>query len=165
MPIPPFDPETGCLPCEPPLHDATLAECEQAFVLNIPQSRRRPVLFGAYRAHRETWCSVAWQSPVEEWLDGSFVTSKLEPQDLDVVVWLPVAELEALPEHEQARLLASANTPRGAEVHAFFGPTFPPGHPHAGVGEALRRYWLNALSLGDGGRKGVVRIWTHRSSS
>ncbi len=160
MPIPPFDPKTGYLPCEPRLHDATLEECEEAFVVAMPMSESRPRLFEAYRAYRWKWCRLGWRSSIEEWLDGSFVTDKVEPRDVDVVVWLPAQELEALPEPERRLVLATPTSLGLAEVHAFVLPTFPPDDSDATRGEVLRRYWLKFLSLGENGRKGVVRKCT-----
>ncbi|MEY4243966.1 MAG: hypothetical protein RLZZ245_1551 [Verrucomicrobiota bacterium] len=40
----------------------------------------------------------------EIWLDGSFVTSKEDPNDIDLVVFAPAAELNALPLDDQIRL-------------------------------------------------------------
>jgi hypothetical protein len=80
MPIPPFE-STGLLP--PDLHDCTLSEIESRFGA-FQGSDRRPRLWLKFlEFFREAKASGVIESLI---LDGSFVTDKPAPNDIDVVV-------------------------------------------------------------------------------
>jgi hypothetical protein len=75
-------------------HRATLAEIEIAFVDGFPTSATRSVLLESFSYVREAIRRVV---PIrEQWLNGSFVTSKLHPGDIDVVTMFAGEDLDAL---------------------------------------------------------------------
>jgi hypothetical protein len=80
MPIPPLDSGTGYLP--PGDHTATLDELEEAFGWNY---RRRQLLLDLKLVLGKLWGVGA----VRVWIDGSFVTAKERPRDVDVLYELP----------------------------------------------------------------------------
>jgi hypothetical protein len=82
MPIPPLDPD-GLLPVG--VHDCTLAEIKQCFGA-FQRSDRRPQLFGKL----ESFLGEARNSGliVSVIVDGSFVTAKSEPNDVDLILIL-----------------------------------------------------------------------------
>lgn len=89
MPIPELNP-TGLL--EPGLHEATLQEVKARFG-QFQRSDRRAALMAAL----ERYVDEARQSGVAEavLVDGSFVTAKDEPGDVDCILVLdPAAVLE-----------------------------------------------------------------------
>lgn len=76
MPIPEFDETTGNLPAG--CYDVTLEEVRDRFAYN----RRRAKIFGGL-THvlselAQRGCSVAW-------IDGSYVTDRIRPGDVDIV--------------------------------------------------------------------------------
>lgn len=80
MPIPSFDPETGALP--PGDHLATLEEVNRAFGWTF---RRRELL-------RELGHVIEFlrdKGVLRIWIDGSFVTDKDRPNDVDVLYEAP----------------------------------------------------------------------------
>jgi hypothetical protein len=79
MPIPPFDDETGYLP--PGEHEADWTEVYQRFGWTY---RRRMILAGLRAVLDRLW----ERSVTTCWFDGSFVTSKQRPRDVDVI-YLP----------------------------------------------------------------------------
>lgn len=80
MPIPGLGP-AGLLPVGK--HVATEDELWSAFVDGFPGSRSRPAIFEWWISHREVLNRIA---PVtEQWINGSFVTGKMDPNDIDVV--------------------------------------------------------------------------------
>src|ERR1043166_45451 len=80
MPIPDFD-ERGFLPAG--VHDCTLAELKARFGV-FQDSDRRPKLF----AQLESFVAEAEAARLVQWLvvDGSFVTAKPDPNDIDLIL-------------------------------------------------------------------------------
>jgi len=80
MPIPPFE-SSGLLPLG--VHDCSLEEIKERFA-SFQGSDRRPRLFGKLEAFiAEARASQIVRSLV---LNGSFVTSKPAPNDIDLIV-------------------------------------------------------------------------------
>jgi hypothetical protein len=161
-----LDPETGCLPADPALQEATLDEVRAAFVEGFPTSETRPAIWGAYEEHTSAWKPLLGQVPREQWLDGSFVTAKLDPGDLDLAVFAPLAELLGLSAEQRRqveRMFGGAQHVWGGWLHAVMVPTADDGTPEATVTMAQRALLLQlwcAQKPGDGGvRKGVARLW------
>ena len=76
MPIPDFDPATGYLP--PGIHLATLAEVYDIYSYNY---KRRQHLAGLAHVAEQLYEKAVTRI----FLDGSFVTAKERPRDIDVV--------------------------------------------------------------------------------
>lgn len=87
--IPPFDPVTGALPLG--RFPATLTEVAQVLVTDIG-TERRSELWGELRD--VTTILASHVAVASAWLSGSFVTTKPDPQDIDVVYWVENVELE-----------------------------------------------------------------------
>lgn len=71
------------------LHPKTWAEIEAMCVTGIPLSTSRPTLLAGLRALVDRL--VAEGVVGDLWIDGSFVTQKLEPADVDIVLHLSPA--------------------------------------------------------------------------
>jgi hypothetical protein len=82
MPIPPLD-EAGLLP--PGVHDCTMEEVEQVFA-RFQRSDQRIRLFEKLKAYLKEVRSTGFA--VALLIDGSFVTSKEEPEDIDLILVL-----------------------------------------------------------------------------
>ena len=81
------------------LHDFELSDIGNHFLKDFPESKtRKPLIDGlnAYVAHLSK-IGV----PVELWLDGSFTTDKVDPNDIDLVIFSPAAILNELPLEKQ----------------------------------------------------------------
>jgi|SRR3954471_11075319 hypothetical protein len=78
--LPPFN-EEGVLP--EGIHDSTLEEVEKRFG-RFQNSDRRPILFARFQ---QFFAEAKASRVIEEFLlDGSFVTTKPDPNDIDFVV-------------------------------------------------------------------------------
>lgn len=119
MSIPTFT-SYGLLP--PGIHDATLAEINTAFGASNP---RREDLFGKLDQFVHTSKRFALFTAL--YVDGSFVTDKALPGDIDAVLELPRAALPRLLAHpDRLTLLDTAAVKATYEVHLFFQPEAPP---------------------------------------
>jgi hypothetical protein len=97
--IPEFD-SSGVLPSG--RYPATAVEIEHRFVATFPASHTRRAIYDGWRQRREELFALV---EVEyEWVDGSFVTSKSEPSDLDVVTFVAADRIAALRAADQARV-------------------------------------------------------------
>lgn len=110
-------------------HTATLPEVEAAFVGGAPYASERATIWAAF---------VAWHAAVSAmlpnarfWIDGGFATHKTwsAPKDIDVVILVASADLNALSPAEQDRFsrLLTIDPPGGPRiqpmgdlVHAFY---------------------------------------------
>jgi hypothetical protein len=137
---------------EPGVHPATYEEI-LVFFGQTPSRRALALKLGRLIQVARR-CGIA----LEIYVDGSFVTSKAEPEDIDVIVGL-----EDLPERPNA-LDVRERTMRvrklhkcGCELHVFAFPL-----ADWKFADMLDWFCLRRIEEG-GGRKGVVRLvgWEH----
>jgi hypothetical protein len=79
----------------PGVHPATIAEVQESFVTAFPTSVTRPKVVSDWLAFRqliESFLTIR-----HEYLDGSFVTGRLNPRDMDHSIWVDADEFVALP--------------------------------------------------------------------
>ena len=83
-------------------HSMTLEEIKSAFVDGFPDSMTRPQIFDGY----QQFCTFLHNCGVVTYthlLDGSFITSKENPNDIDCVTFVDDAMLNSLtPDQQQA---------------------------------------------------------------
>ena len=97
-----------------------------------------------------------------EWVNGSFVTLKRDPADVDVVCFVNGDEIEAMSEpdvHALRDLFDTTRTKRVYGCDAYLVVVRPPGHPLRPIYEERRRYWHNQWSMDRDGRvKGYLDV-------
>lgn len=75
---------------QPGLHRLTLEEIKVLTVEAFPGSTKRADLFGRFLAWRSQLKQLGFSGCV--WLDGSFLTEKETPNDIDLIMWSPMIE-------------------------------------------------------------------------
>lgn len=95
-------PDTPLL--SPGLHDVSEGDLDNHFLSAFPHSASRPRLIAGFRAYLAELASLPLR--FEVWLDGSFTTTKVDPGDIDLVVFASTTTLNAQPPHIQQRLWA-----------------------------------------------------------
>ena len=70
-----------------------LIECDwntlhEIFVLNFPKTSRRDELISELNIFLES-IKILINSNIEIWIDGSFTTMKQNPNDIDIVIFIP----------------------------------------------------------------------------
>ena len=117
------------------------------FVRRFPESLTRlDICDGFLRLRAEiTLLGLA----ATQWVDGSFVESKPDPDDVDVVSFCDYDDLNRLVVslgQAFVQLLGGQESTKATyRTHTFLVPSCPPGHPYHRVFEASRRYWRNWL--------------------
>lgn len=126
------------------VYDCTEASIEEAFVSRFPESTVRSELYSGFRSLRTLARNAS--TPATQWVDGSFVTTKQDPDDIDVLSFVDYDTLTRLPRDKYdevfALLGAREETKKKFGCHTFLELCCPPGHPHFRFFERERLYWL-----------------------
>lgn len=77
-----FDKNGNIIPYD--LHQISISELEEEFVNPFPNSTTRKDIYDGHSNYIIELVNVL-ESNFSQWLDGSFVTKKLNPNDIDVV--------------------------------------------------------------------------------
>lgn len=98
----------------------------------------------------------------ELWIDGSFLTQKIDPQDVDLALRLSAASYdEGCPTQRQAIEWVADNDERWrndlCDTYVWF--EYPEGHQHEDVGAEGRSYWMRWFGTARSGQpKGIAVI-------
>jgi hypothetical protein len=141
-------------------HAATAAEIKAFCVDAFPTSSRRSVLFERWEVLLE---AIERVIKVEtQWIDGSYVTKKEEPGDIDLVSHLDGETLDGLGPVERTLLLGLVAGQLSKVLHgcdSFFLPVYPPEHPARAAYEAALDYWSEWFGTDRAGEpKGYVEL-------
>ncbi len=123
---------------------ATLETVRTEFVLNFPTSTTRLDLFLNLILFCQKLLHLVQQNEILLWIDGSFVTKKINPADIDVVMFLD----DAISQQHKAPL-ELFKYPRSLElfsVDAYVVNVFSENHPNHFVTRADRAHWLEWFS-------------------
>lgn len=107
-------------------------------------STTREMLYDLWSQRRD---GLGHLCPTEDWVDGSFVTGKVDPNDTDVLTHLVHEDLQRLDEDEKAQLAFLVGDNLGCkqlyrcDVYALV--EVPEDHPHRPVYERMWQYWDN----------------------
>jgi hypothetical protein len=117
MPIPPFEDRPGypCRVLPEGAHPCDEQEFRARFVEEFPGSRTRQEIAGAFQRMRAA-ASARGISAIQ-WVDGSFVETRLDPRDVDVVTFVHASALDRAGEAE--RLLRGEDAPTGGHVDGW----------------------------------------------
>jgi hypothetical protein len=116
-------------------------EVRQRLVDPFLLSVRRPLLYQLWRTRR---AQLAALLPIEmEWLDGSFVSGKRDPGDIDVVTFVNHLAFDALsaPDKKKASDLMGGLPSRLLGCDGYPVVIVPVGHPARSRFEAAVGYW------------------------
>jgi uncharacterized protein DUF6932 len=131
----------GYLP--PGAHQTAPREVEQRLVEVFPASVTRRALHHDWRARREGIFALV---PADmEWVDGSFVSLKLDPADVDVVTFVDGDTLDALSAADKQTFLdlfgSRLRTKLATGCDSFLVIVRPVGHAHRATYDAFAAYW------------------------
>jgi hypothetical protein len=135
-------------------------DVESTFVAPFPESLTRAAIFEYWTYHRAALVELI--TVEKQWLDGSFVTDKADPGDVDLATFYDAATYEALPTHRRLMLdvlLAGAYTKEMWGCDAYSVAIYPEGHQYRNLYEAARDYWTNWFGHDrDGVAKGYLEV-------
>jgi hypothetical protein len=134
--------QQGLLPVG--VHECDEVEFREFLVDSFPDSTTRAIIatgFGVLRAD-----AVEGGVSGTQWLNGSYVTNKTDPNDIDLVTFMDSAHLQALEgtPAEQfivGALAAGPRTPAHYCCDSYLVAVVPAGHPLQASFEGARDYW------------------------
>lgn len=142
------------------LHQFSDSEFEAHFVTSFPHSATRKAILEGYKQHAKEITGLV--GACEQFLDGSFVTSKNDPGDIDMVMLIDASVVDALPKEKQQALLqlvSGPDTKTKYHCDAYFCPVYPEGHPMSLAARAKRKYWMGEFGYDRNDvPKGIVLI-------
>ncbi len=110
------------------------------FVAPFP-SERRQLIFDRWVEYNDRLTNSLSISSLVQWLDGSFVTNKAEPNDLDLVTFVPASQytdsINWLVEHYSTVNLHELR------LDAYLCPVFPENHVDHEEYLYFLNYWQN----------------------
>ncbi len=134
--------EDGLLPDG--VHDCQETEFRPLLVDSFPDSTSRPIIATGFELLRANAvdCGVSGT----QWLDGSYVTNRMDPDDIDLVTFIDVAHLNALQNTPAEAFLVNAlaagpKTPARYRADSYVVAVAPAGHPLHASFEKARDYW------------------------
>lgn len=126
-------------------HAKTLPELRDLCVTKFPLSARRPAIMPAL----ESMCmalSVALISG-EVWVDGSFLTEKIEPDDVDVTVAIKHGVFDTPQQQEVLFRIAKKRFVFPLPCDSFVHIEYPEDHAKHQFGQWMRAYWIRQFGF------------------
>jgi hypothetical protein len=139
------------------LHPMTMAQVQTLCVGGFPTSTTRGRIFGGLTSLLAELSAAGMTGNV--WIDGSFVTQKIDPSDCDLVVEAPgIQVLDQGPPVLQKLLRTRFKAERAQtkvvyRCDAFLFPDYPVVHVDYGLSMSLRAYWLKQFGFDRAGKQ------------
>lgn len=153
--IPEFN-EYGCLP--EGVYKPTLNEFERRFVFNGQNSTTRKRIYGGFINFERSLIEKGFFNI--QWIDGSYVTSKIDPNDIDMVTFydgLKFGELVGSGAFYQQLMMEVIRD--SFSCHSFVVAVYPEGDRRRGFTEKQIAYWKNKWGHNyDGQVKGYIEF-------
>jgi len=144
---------------DPGIHEADLSAIEEHLVRGFPTSTTRPLIIEGYRRHRAEMRSI--NIDVEQFLNGSFVSTKNDPGDIDLVCFADADTVDNLSSVDKKKLLSLMLGSQTKTTHycdAYFCPMVPQTDPRYAKVRQTRKYWMEEFGFDRQDRpKGIVR--------
>lgn len=145
----------------PGRHKMAFADVQQLCVTMFDGNRQREVLYHHLEEFVQAYLRL--QLPCEIWIDGSFMTEKPDPSDVDVLVQIDADVAERL-SPEQRLLIDDTND--GAflpHIDSFVDTIYPRGHSMRDGLDDGEKTWAEQFGLENSDRylKGIaiVTLW------
>lgn len=129
---------------------------KQTFVENIDTSRTRKPLFQNYLQYLNAIKNVI-PNNFHQWIDGSFVTQKQNPNDIDIVTFINYQDFEKnIKDFDALRRLRFDNK-KG--IDGYFVPVFPENHRKNAIFKMEQKEWMFQFSNDrNGNNKGIIEL-------
>ncbi len=134
---------------------ADLSSIKQHFVDDFPRSRTRARLFVNLVQFNEMLQKEVFPW-YEQWINGSFVTKKHHPKDVDVVVFFDF-EVYQLKEKKLMEMIAISFDK--LRIDTYFVGVYPTGHPLYPITQINRNDWFEFFTTTKSeNRKGFLKL-------
>lgn len=172
MPMPQFD-QHGNLPADPfdhgteqSLHHVSLERVHDMFVGEFNDADRREEIWQGWMEHRTELESIGFEYATL--VDGSFVTAKEEPGDVDIAVLARPEEVEAVRDADDRDRLRELFTPRESKrlykCDAYLIPMLSFDHGRFPATVRLLTYWTRVFGIDRHGNHKSFLLVTERGT-
>ncbi|WP_437216652.1 DUF6932 family protein [Pectobacterium sp. LFLA-215] len=146
----------------PGFYDFDDAMMKSLCVDNFPESKRRGMLYCNYIQLIEKFRTFTQQFGCfqEIWIDGSYTTSKPEPDDIDILVVCDAAKLDSLPQQFQQQVGMLLNRDFVKQNYNIDVLVLMKNHPNPSHDyDVWRSYWRGWFGFDrEENPKGIMRI-------
>ena len=118
------------------IHSCTFDIVFDSFVLSFPSSQTRHALFQEWKAYNQRLKQFIPKVELVQWINGRYVTNKVNPNDIDFVTYMPLAHYQ----HKEDQLIEFYTTVslHDKGLDAYICPVYPVEN-EAGYNEYHRR--------------------------
>ena len=116
--------------------ESSVAEIEEVFVKPFPQSETRQLIFENYLDYLDEFQRLVTPD-FTNWLDGSFMSKKLNPNDLDFVAFIDYRVYE----RKEEQIFRIVEKYGYLKLDNYVSQIFPISHPRHAETEQFKRYW------------------------
>lgn len=136
--------------------ETNLETFEKLFVESFSDSTTRRNIFENYLRYTNTIKELI-NEPFYQWIDGSYVTQKINPNDIDVLTFVPFEPYKKQQPHFE--MLRRWRFNKNFGIDGYFLQILPTQHPDFRFYEYDCKDWLNTFSTGRKfENKGLVKI-------
>lgn len=144
------------------LQEATLAEVESFFVERIKESVTRKMLWINFLGFIDKF-QKELNIPFEIWLDGSFISEKRNPRDIDAVFMIDYQTVEQKKSVLESKWFTRENK-LNLNLDLYYSIEYPPSHKRYFLTHLNHLYWQDVYghtrkdSLGRQYKKGFISL-------
>jgi hypothetical protein len=136
--------------------DSALEFFKAIFVDNMEISKTRKPLFENYLQYLDAIKNVI-PNGFHQWVDGSFVTQKQNPNDIDIVTFINFQDFER--NIKTFDILRRWRFDKTKGIDGYFVPIFPENHRKSVVFEMEKKEWIfQFCNDRNGNSKGIIQI-------
>jgi len=139
-------------------HEMSLAELRQLCVSNFPLSTTRPKIMEGLEKVIDELRKNGIEGEV--WINGSFLTEKMNPEDVDLVLRITAEFYEnGAEEHRKTVDWLNSNLKDLYSCHSYLLMEWPKGHSQYWIGQYYHSYWMKQFGFSRGNEmKGIAVI-------
>jgi hypothetical protein len=142
------------------LHFMSLADLKQLCVTEFPLSKRREQIVSSLESMLAELSGIAIKGQV--WINGSFLTKKIDPNDVDLVVVLQEQDFQVAWTNpigkDVLERVARQQFTNPVKCDSYITLEFPLGSPQHTVGQKQRDYWLKTFGQSRSGEKKGIAV-------
>lgn len=144
----------------PGFHEATLSDLRNRCVDAFPLSKRRDPIMRSLEAMCFAISGALLRAEV--WVNGSFTTFKIEPDDVDVVVVFNEPSGGGTPDQLSViRRVEAQDFQFPVKCDSYTCAQYPEGHKLHSTSEFMRAYWMRQFGFSRGNAlKGIALVRT-----
>lgn len=122
---------------------STLEELETEFVKNIPTPKRKEI-FEAHINYSDQFKKVCNLKELHQWINGSFVTKKSSPGDIDLITFLDFETVKQLGDSINNFKYPKSEIVYG--VDAYIIEVYPEDHKNWFIYLSDKAYWVDRFT-------------------